>query len=175
MSKEEVLLNEEIKFPEVRCIDDSGKVYGIISSKEAQSIAHSQSLDLVCISPQAKPPVCKVMDYGKYRYHLEKKQKEAKKKQKRIDIKEIKLSVQIAQNDINYKVKHAHEFIQEGKHVRFKVVLKGRESSDPKLGIAVLKRIGEMMEDVAQPEKEPKSEGRFVIWLFVPKKHDKKG
>ena len=174
MSKEEVLLNEAIRFPEVRCIDDSGEVYGIISSKDAQDIAHSRGLDLVCISPQANPPVCKVMDYGKYRYQLEKKQKEAKKKQKRIDIKEIKLSVQIAQNDINYKVKHAREFIQEGKHVRFKVVLKGRESSDPKLGVAVLERIGEMMYDISQPEKEPKTEGRFVTWLFVPKKQDKR-
>ncbi len=170
MSKEEVLLNEEIRFPQVRCIDDNGEVYGIISSRDAQKIAQSKGVDLVCVSPNANPPVCKVMDYGKYRYHLEKKQKEAKRKQKQIDIKEIKLSTQIAQNDINYKVKHAREFIQEGKHVRFKVVLKGRESSDPQLGVAVLQRVGEMMEDISQPEKEPKAEGRFVSWLFVPKK-----
>ncbi len=169
MSKE-VLLNEEIRFPEVRCVDDSGEVYGIISAKEAQSIARERGLDLVCISPSAKPPVCKVMDYGKYRYQLEKKQKEAKKKQKQIEIKEIKLSTQIAQNDINYKVKHAREFIEDGKHVRFKVVLKGRESNDPQLGVVVLKRIGAMMEDIAQADGEPKAEGRFVVWMFVPRK-----
>lgn len=170
MSKEEVLLNDEIRFSEVRCIDDSGEVYGIISAREARDLAEQRGLDLVCVSPQAKPPVCKIMDYGKYRYQLEKKQKEAKKKQKQIDIKEIKLSAQIAQNDINYKVKHAREFIAEGKHVRFKVVLKGRESSDPSLGVSVLKRVGEMIIDIAQPEKEPKTEGRFVSWMFVPKR-----
>lgn len=170
MSKEEVLLNDEIRFSEVRCIDDDGEVYGIISSREAKDLAQERGLDLVCVSPNAKPPVCKIMDYGKYRYQLEKKQKEAKKKQKQIDIKEIKLSAQIAQNDINYKVKHAKEFIASGKHVRFKVVLKGREASDPQLGVSVLKRVGEMIEDIAQPEKEPKTEGRFVSWLFVPKR-----
>lgn len=165
-----MLLNDEIRFSEVRCIDDDGEVYGIISSREARDLAQERGLDLVCVSPNAKPPVCKIMDYGKYRYQLEKKQKEAKKKQKQIDIKEIKLSAQIAQNDINYKVKHAKEFIADGKHVRFKVVLKGRETSDPQLGVSVLKRVGEMIDDVAQPEKEPKTEGRFVSWLFVPKR-----
>lgn len=170
MSKEEVLLNEDIRFSEVRCIDDDGSTYGIISASEAREFARAKGLDLVCISPSAKPPVCKIMDYGKYRYQLEKKQKEAKKKQKQIDIKEIKLSAQIAQNDINYKVKHAKEFIASGKHVRFKVVLKGRETSNPQLGVAVLNRVREMMEEVAQPEKEPKTEGRFVSWLFVPKR-----
>lgn len=172
MSKE-VLLNEEIRFPEVRCVDDNGEVYGVISSYDAQKIAQSRGLDLVCVSPNAKPPVCKVMDYGKYRYQLEKKQKEAKKKQKQIEIKEIKLSTQIAQNDINYKVKHARDFITEGKHVRFKVVLKQREIINPQLGQSVLNRITEMMEDIAQPEKEPKTEGRFVSLLFVPKKQSK--
>lgn len=174
MSKEEVLLNQSINFKEVRCVGDDGEVYGIISSDEARSIASSKGLDLVLISPNAQPPVCKVMDYGKYRYQMEKKQKEAKKKQKQIEIKEIKLSTQIAQNDINYKVKHAHEFIADQKHVKFKVVLKGRENSDPQAGIDVMMRVSAMMEDVATPEKEPKTEGRFVTWLFVPKKHDKK-
>ncbi|STP12680.1 translation initiation factor IF-3 [Helicobacter mustelae] len=173
MSKEEVLLNQEIHFKEVRCVGDDGEVYGIISSSEAQKIANSKGLDLVLISPNANPPVCKVMDYGKYRYQLEKKQKEARKKQKQIEIKEIKLSTQIAQNDINYKVKHAREFIAEQKHVKFKVVLKGRETSDPQGGFEVLRRIAGMIEDVATSEKEPRVEGRYVIWLFVPKKQEK--
>ncbi|EJK6796047.1 translation initiation factor IF-3, partial [Campylobacter jejuni] len=127
MSKEkEVLLNEEIRADEIRCVGDDGKVYGIISSDEALEIANRLGLDLVMIAADAKPPVCKIMDYGKFRYQQEKKQKEAKKKQKVIDIKEIKLSVKIAQNDINYKVKHALEFLEQGKHVRFRVFLKGR-------------------------------------------------
>ncbi|EDP3956792.1 translation initiation factor IF-3, partial [Campylobacter jejuni] len=139
MSKEkEVLLNEEIRADEIRCVGDDGKVYGIISSDEALEIANRLGLDLVMIAADAKPPVCKIMDYGKFRYQQEKKQKEAKKKQKVIDIKEIKLSVKIAQNDINYKVKHALEFLEQGKHVRFRVFLKGREMATPEAGVALL-------------------------------------
>ncbi|QEE95127.1 translation initiation factor IF-3 [Helicobacter pylori] len=169
MSRNEVLLNGDINFKEVRCVGDSGEVYGIISSKEALNIAQNLGLDLVLISASAKPPVCKVMDYNKFRYQNEKKIKEAKKKQKQIEIKEIKLSTQIAQNDINYKVKHAREFIEANKHVKFKVVLKGRESQNSKAGLDVLLRVQTMMEDLANPEKEPKTEGRFVSWMFVPK------
>ncbi|KMZ52007.1 translation initiation factor IF-3 [Helicobacter pylori] len=169
MSRNEVLLNGDINFKEVRCVGDNGEVYGIISSKEALNIAQNLGLDLVLISANAKPPVCKVMDYNKFRYQNEKKIKEAKKKQKQIEIKEIKLSTQIAQNDINYKVKHAREFIEANKHVKFKVVLKGRESQNSKAGLDVLLRVQTMMQDLANPEKEPKTEGRFVSWMFVPK------
>ncbi|KAA6507241.1 translation initiation factor IF-3 [Helicobacter pylori] len=169
MSRSEVLLNGDINFKEVRCVGDDGEVYGIISSKEALKIAQNLGLDLVLISASAKPPVCKVMDYNKFRYQNEKKIKEAKKKQKQIEIKEIKLSTQIAQNDINYKVKHAREFVEANKHVKFKVVLKGRESQNSKAGLDVLLRVQTMMEDLANPEKEPKTEGRFVSWMFVPK------
>ncbi|GAA7175055.1 translation initiation factor IF-3 [Helicobacter pylori] len=169
MSRSEVLLNGDINFKEVRCVGDDGEVYGIISSKEALKIAQNLGLDLVLISASAKPPVCKVMDYNKFRYQNEKKIKEAKKKQKQIEIKEIKLSTQIAQNDINYKVKHAREFIEANKHVKFKVVLKGRESQNSKAGLDVLLRVQTMMEDLANPEKEPKTVGRFVSWMFVPK------
>ncbi len=164
-----MLLNGDINFKEVRCVGDNGEVYGIISSKEALNIAQNLGLDLVLISASAKPPVCKVMDYNKFRYQNEKKIKEAKKKQKQIEIKEIKLSTQIVQNDINHKVKHAREFIESNKHVKFKVVLKGRESQNSKAGLDVLFRVQTMMQDLANPEKEPKTEGRFVSWMFVPK------
>lgn len=170
MSKEEVLINEEITLSEVRCISDSGEVYGIMSAREALEIAVREDLDLVLISPNAKPPVCKVMDYGKFRYHQEKRQKEARKKQKQIDIKEIKLSTQIAQNDINYKVKHAMEFLESGKHVRFKVFLKQREVNIPDAGMDTLKKVAAMIEEVAVAEKEPKIEGRYLSVLYVPKK-----
>lgn len=170
MSKEEVLINEEIRFDEVRCVGDNGEVYGVMSSSKALEIAVEKDLDLVLISPNAKPPVCKVMDYGKFRYHQEKRQKEAKKKQKQIDIKEIKLSTQIAQNDINYKVKHAREFITDGKHVRFKVFLKQREMNIQDAGIDTLKKVATMIEDIATAEKEPKIEGRYLSVLYVPKK-----
>ena len=159
MSKEnEVLLNEDIRAREVRCVGDDGTAYGVISR------------DVVLIAPDAKPPVCKIMDYGKFRYQQEKKQKEAKKKQKTIEIKEIKLSVKIAQNDINYKVKHASEFLQDGKHVKFRVFLKGREMSTPEAGVAMLEKVWEMIKDEADRDKEPIIEGRYVNMLVTPKK-----
>ena len=170
MSKEEVLLNEEINLKEVRCVSDDGHVYGVMSSREALEIAVREDLDLVLISPNANPPVCKIMDYGKFRYHQEKRQKEAKKKQKQIEIKEIKLSTQIAQNDINYKVKHAIQFLESGKHVHFKVFLKQRELSIPDAGKETLNKIAPMLEEVAIAEKEPKLEGRYLNVLYVPKK-----
>ncbi|MFI80099.1 translation initiation factor IF-3 [Campylobacter jejuni] len=171
MSKEkEVLLNEEIRADEIRCVGDDGKVYGIISSDEALEIANRLGLDLVMIAADVKPPVCKIMDYGKFRYQQEKKQKEAKKKQKVIDIKEIKLSVKIAQNDINYKVKHALEFLEQGKHVRFRVFLKGREMATPEAGVTLLEKIWILIENKANRDKEPNFEGRYVNMLVTPKK-----
>ncbi|AXP08929.1 translation initiation factor IF-3 [Campylobacter hepaticus] len=171
MSKEkEVLLNEEIRAEQVRCVGDDGKLYGIISSDEALEIANRLGLDLVMIAADAKPPVCKIMDYGKFRYQQEKKQKEAKKKQKVIDIKEIKLSIKIAQNDINYKVKHALEFLSQGKHVKFRVFLKGREMASPEAGVLLLEKIWTMIENQASRDKEPNFEGRYVNMLVVPKK-----
>ncbi|CAM3612648.1 MULTISPECIES: translation initiation factor IF-3 [Helicobacter] len=171
MSKnDEIVLNEEIDFPQIRCVGDDGEQYGLISSEEALRIADSKGLDLVLIAPDAKPPVCKIMDYGKFRYQQEKKQKEAKKKQKQIEIKEIKLSVKIASNDINYKVKHAKEFLEENKHVRFRVFLRGREVSEPQAGFEVLNRVASMLEEVANIDKDYKVEGRYVNMLVTPKK-----
>ncbi|MFL1707279.1 MULTISPECIES: translation initiation factor IF-3 [unclassified Campylobacter] len=171
MSKEnEVLLNEEIRASEVRCVGDDGTSYGIISRDEALKIAEKQGLDLVLIAPDAKPPVCKIMDYGKFRYQQEKKQKEAKKKQKIIDVKEIKLSVKIAQNDINYKVKHAIEFLEDGKHVKFRVFLKGREMATPEAGVVMLEKVWDMIKDIGNRDKEPIIEGRYVNMLVTPKK-----
>ncbi|PZT47520.1 translation initiation factor IF-3 [Helicobacter valdiviensis] len=171
MSKnEEVILNEEIDFPEVRCVGDDGEQYGVVSSEEALKIAEQKGLDLVLIAANAKPPVCKIMDYGKFRYQQEKKLKEAKKKQKQIEIKEIKLSVKIAINDINYKVKHAREFLEENKHVRFRVFLRGREVSEPQAGFEVLEKVATMLEDVANVDRDFKVEGRYVNMLVTPKK-----
>lgn len=172
--KDETLLNEAIRFPEVRCIGDDGTQYGIISSSEALNMAIDNGLDLVLISPNAKPPVVKIMDYGKFKYQQEKKKKEAKKKQKKIEVKEIKLSVKIADNDINYKVKHAREFLEAGKHVKFRVFLRGREMSNPEAGVEVLNRVWPMVEDIAQKENEPKLEGRYVNMLVTPLKEKSK-
>jgi translation initiation factor IF-3 len=171
LSKEkEVFLNEEIRVAEVRCIGDDGTQYGIISRKEALAKADELGLDLVLIAPDANPPVAKIMNYGKFKYQQEKKLKEARKNQKIIEIKEIKLSVKIAQNDINYKVKHAREFLEEGKHVKFRVFLKGREMANPEIGEQVLETLWPMLEDIAEREKTPKLEGRYINMLATPKK-----
>jgi translation initiation factor IF-3 len=170
--KDNVLMNEDIRFKEVRCNSEEG-THGIISSFEAQKLADEAGLDLVCIAPDGKPPVVKIMDYGKFKYQQEKKKKEARKNQKVIVTKEIKLSVKIAQNDINYKVKHAREFIEAGNHVKFRVFLRGREMSNWKAGAEVLDGVWPMMEDIGQKEHEPKFEGRYVNMLVVPKKKEK--
>lgn len=167
--KDDVIMNEMITVKEVRCTSDDGTNYGIISTAEALQTADSLGLDLVLIAPDGKPPVAKIMDYGKFRYQQEKKKKEAKKNQKVIVIKEIKLSVKIAENDISYKVKHAREFIEEGNHVKFRVFLKGREMANPQSGIDVLNKIWPMIEDIAVMDKEPKLEGRYVNMMALPK------
>ena len=168
--KDDVIMNEMITAKEVRCTSDDGTNHGIITTAQALALADEMGLDLVLIAPDGKPPVAKIMDYGKFRYQQEKKKKEAKKNQKVIVIKEIKLSVKIAENDINYKVKHAREFLDEGNHVRFRVFLKGREMANPQSGIEVLNKIWPMLEDVAIMDKEPKLEGRYVNLLILPKK-----
>ncbi len=168
--KDDVIMNELITAKEVRCTSDDGTNYGIISTEEALKIAETLGLDLVLIAPDGKPPVAKIMDYGKFRYQQEKKKKEAKKNQKVILVKEIKLSVKIAENDVSYKVKHAREFLEEGNHVKFRVFLKGREMSNPQSGIDVLNKIWPMVEDISTKDKEPKLEGRYVNLLVIPKK-----
>ena len=167
--KDDVIMNEMITVKEVRCTSDDGTNYGIISTAEALQTADSLGLDLVLIAPDGKPPVAKIMDYGKFRYQQEKKKKEAKKNQKVIVIKEIKLSVKIAENDVSYKVKHAREFIEEGNHVKFRVFLKGREMANPQSGVDVLNKIWPMIEDIAVMDKEPKLEGRYVNMMALPK------
>ena len=167
--KDDVIMNEMITVKEVRCTSDEGTNYGIISTADAIKLADEMGLDLVLIAPDAKLLVAKIMDYGKFRYQQEKKKKEAKKNQKVIVIKEIKLSVKIAENDISYKVKHAREFIEEGNHVKFRVFLKGREMANPQSGIEVLNKIWPMLEDIAVMDKEPKLEGRYVNMMALPK------
>ncbi|MBP9616511.1 MAG: translation initiation factor IF-3 [Aliarcobacter sp.] len=163
-------MNEMITAKEVRCTSDEGTNYGIISTAEALKVADELGLDLVLIAPDGKPPVAKIMDYGKFRYQQEKKKKEAKKNQKVIVVKEIKLSVKIAENDVNYKVKHAREFLEEGNHVKFRVFLKGREMANPQAGVDVLNKVWPMIEDLAVMDKEPKLEGRYVNMMALPKK-----
>jgi len=154
-------MNDDIRVPEVRCNVDGGESLGIISTDEAMNHANEMGLDLVLIAPTAKPPVAKIMDYGKFKYQEEKKLKEQRKNQTKIDLKEIKLSVKIADNDISYKVKHAREFLQAGKHVKFRVFLRGREMAHPEAARDVLMRVWPMVEDVGVMDKPPRFEGRY--------------
>ncbi len=166
----EAIMNENIRVREVRCLGDDGTAYGIISTSEAQSTADDLGLDLVLISPDANPPVAKIMDYGKFKYQQEKKKKEARKNQQKVVVKEVKFSVKIAQNDINYKVKHAREFLEKGFYVKCRVFLKGREMAHPEAGVEVLNKIWPMLEDIGNKDNEPKLEGRFVNMLVLPQK-----
>lgn len=165
-----VIMNDDIRVPEVRCNVDGGEPLGVISTDEAMEKANELGLDLVMIAPDAKPPVAKIMDYGKYRYQKEKQLKEQRKNQTKIDVKEIKLSVKIAENDIAYKVKHAREFLEKGKHVKFRVFLRGREMAHPEAARDVLMRVWPMVEDMGTMEKPPKFEGRYYNMTVLPLK-----
>ncbi|MDD2357516.1 MAG: translation initiation factor IF-3 [Thiovulaceae bacterium] len=166
--QDRVIMNDDIRVPEVRCNVDGGESLGIISTDEAMEKANQMGLDLVLIAPTAKPPVAKIMDYGKFKYQEEKKLKEQRKNQTKIDVKEIKLSVKIAENDISYKVKHAREFLAEGKHVKFRVFLRGREMAHPEAAKEVLLRVWPMLEDVATMDKQPSFEGRYYNMYLLP-------
>lgn len=163
-------MNDAIRANELRVLSDEGEQFGIISKQEALEIAEAKGLDLVLVSPDAKPPVAKVMDYGKHKYEVEKKKKEARKNQKKIEVKEVKFSCKIAENDINYKVKHAREFLEKGKHVKLRVFLRGREMANPEWGIEVLQRVWPMLEDVGNLEKDAHQEGRYINMYVTPLK-----
>jgi translation initiation factor IF-3 len=169
--KENVIMNEDVLnlSREVRCIAEEGEL-GIIPTSEALDKAYEAGLDLVVVAPQAKPPVAKIMDYGKYKYQQDKKKKEAKKKQVRIDVKEIKFTSKINQHDIDYKVKHAIEFLEKGKHVKFRVFLRGREIATPEAGFDVINRVWEMVKEYADRDKPPKLEGNHINMLVTPKR-----
>jgi len=168
--KDDVIMNDDIRVREVRCMGEDGNQYGIISTRDALALADEQGLDLVLIAPDGKPPVAKIMNYGKFKYQEEKKKKEARKNQKVIVVKEIKLSVKIAENDVSYKVKHAREFLEAGHHVKFRVFLRGREMANPGAGVEVLNRVWPMVEDLGTKDKPPRLEGRYVNMLVLPHK-----
>ena len=167
---DDTIMNDAIRIRELRVLGDDGEQFGIISRDEAMAIANEKGLDLVLVSPDAKPPVAKIMDYGKHKYELEKKKKEARKNQKKIEVKEVKFSCKIAENDINYKVKHAREFLEKGKHVKLRVFLRGREMANPEWGVEVLNRVWPMLEDIAVLESPAKQEGRYINMYVTPLK-----
>ena len=164
------MINEQIRDKEVRVIGKDGEQLGIMSSKEAYQLAKEADLDLVKIAPTAKPPVCKIVDYGKYRYEAMRKEKEAKKKQKVIDIKEVRLSPNIDTNDLNTKVNQARKFLAKGDKVKVTLRFRGREIAHVNASKSILDEFAKMLEDVAVVEKEAKFEGRSMIMFLTEKK-----
>ena len=154
-------------------IDSDGTQVGIVSLNEALDLAAERKLDLVKIAPKAKPPVCKILDYGKYRYELQKKEKEARKNQRVVDIKEIRLSLNIDTNDFNTKVNHAKRFLKEGNKVKASIRFRGREMAHTDLGQEVMKRFAQVMSEFAVIEKQPKLEGRSMQMFLAPLPKDK--
>lgn len=164
------MINEQIRDKAVRLIGADGAQLGIMSAREAMNIANEAELDLVKISPKADPPVCKIMDYGKYRFELARREKEAKKKQRTIEIKEVRLSPNIDTNDLNTKVSHARRFLEKGNKVKVTLRFRGREMAHVNQTKGVLDEFAEMLKDVSEIEKKPKLEGRSMTMVLTEKK-----
>ena len=162
-------INEEIRAREVRVITADGEQLGIMSGRAAQQLAVERHLDLVEIAPTAKPPVCKIMDYGKFRYEQQKREKEARKKQKTFDIKEVKLRPGIEDHDFNVKYKNAVRFLEDGDKVKVTIMFRGRELSHPELGEVLLNKMAKQLKEIAVVERVPKLEGKNMIMIVAPK------
>lgn len=165
----EMQINEEITDKEVRLISNDGEQLGIVSAAQAQKLAAEKNLDLVKIAPQAKPPVCKIMDYGKYRFEQSKREKGAKKNQRVIEIKEIRLSPNIDVHDFDTKVGHARKFLSAGNKTKVSIRFRGREMTHTDLGLTIMAQFAEKCEDIASVEKPAKLEGRQMLMFLAPK------
>ncbi len=163
------MVNEEISAPEVRLIGDDGEQLGIMPAAEALKIAESKEMDLVMIAAGGKPPVCKIMDYGKYRFEQSKREKEAKKKQRVIEIKEIRMSPSIGENDFNTKLRAGQKFLAEGNRLKVTIRFRGREMAHTNLGEQLLKDYAAKCTDVAAMDKNPKLEGRNMSMFLSPR------
>ena len=166
----ELMINERIRDREVRLVSESGEQLGIMSSREALKLAREADLDLVKIAPNAKPPVCKIIDYGKYRYELARKEKEAKKKQKTMEVKEVRLSPNIDTNDLNTKANQARKFITKGDKVKVTLRFRGREMAHVNYSKQILDSFYERLEDIAVVDKNPKMEGRSMVMFLSQKR-----
>lgn len=171
ISVKELLINEEIKANEVRVIDAAGEPIGIMSTAQALQLAYDRGLDLVLMAPQATPPVTRIMDYGKYRFECEKREKEAKKKQQVVELKEIQLSCRIDVHDFETKARQARKFLESGNKVRVVIRFKGREMSHMAIGRDVMTRFCESLAEVGGSDKPPSLDGRFMSMVLSPLKN----
>ncbi|MCR4925104.1 MAG: translation initiation factor IF-3 [Clostridiales bacterium] len=169
ISNKELQINEEIRDNEIRVITNDGEQLGIMSAKEALKIAVEQNLDLVKISPQAQPPVCKIMDYGKYRFEQAKREKEARKNQRVVEVKEIRLSLNIDTHDFETKANHARKFLASGDKVKVSIRFRGREMAHPESALDIMQKFADMLEENGVIEKPAKLEGRQMLMFMAPK------
>ena len=169
ISKQELQINEQIRDKELRVIDSDGTQLGIMPLRRAMELAEQKNLDLVKIAPQANPPVCKIIDYGKYRFEQAKREKEARKNQRVVEIKEVRLSLNIDTHDFETKKNHALRFISEGNKVKASIRFRGREMGHPELGLEIMRRFADAMSEVANVEKPAKLEGRTMLMFLAPK------
>lgn len=168
IKKDQIQVNNQIRDKEVRLIDFDGTMIGIVSAREAQMKANEREMDLVKISPNADPPVCKIMDYGKYLYELAKREKEAKKKQTNISVKEIRLSAKIEEHDFAFKLKNAMKFLKDGDKVKVSIRFRGREMQFTSMAYEVIDKFADMIKDYGKMEKKPSMDGRSMSVMFVP-------
>jgi len=168
IKKDQIQVNNQIRDKEVRLIDFDGTMIGIVSAREAQLKANEREMDLVKISPNANPPVCKIMDYGKYLYELSKKEKEAKKKQTNISVKEIRLSAKIEEHDFAFKLKNAMKFLKDGDKVKISIRFRGREMQFTSMAYDVIDKFAEMIKEYGKMESKPSMDGRSMSVMFVP-------
>ena len=167
----ELMINEQIRDREIRLIGEDGEQLGIMSARDAMKLAREANLDLVKISPTAKPPVCKIIDYGKYRYEQARREKEARKKQKTIEVKEIRLSPNIDTNDLNTKVNQARKFVSGGNKVKVAVRFRGRELAHTAVGKTILEDFAQKLSDIAVIDKPAKLEGKSMVMFLVEKRN----
>lgn len=163
-------INERIRFPKIRVIDTDGAQLGILTPNEALQLAEEKELDLVLLSDKAEPPVCRIMDYGKYKFEQEKKAREARKKQHTADVKEVKMRYKIEPHDYNVRVKQAERFLKDGDKVKATVMFRGREIQHSDLAEELLKRMATDLDSVGEVQQMPKKEGRNMMMLIAPKK-----
>lgn len=171
--KQELPINEQIRAKEIQLIDEQGEKRGIMKLNEALDLAYEKKLDLVLVAPNAEPPVCKIMNYGKYKFEQTKREKEAKKKQKVLEIKEIRITPNIEQHDFDFKVKNARKFIEDGNKVKITVRFRGRELNYVKLGEDNLNEFANALSDIASPEKKAVLEGKNMFIILAKKAENK--
>jgi translation initiation factor IF-3 len=173
-SKDEHRINERIRVPEVRLIDEAGNQVGVVPTREALQMARDRGLDLMEVSPNAQPPVCKICDYGKFKYEKKKKDHQAKKKQTVIKVKEIQLRPQTEEHDLDYKFKNVRQFLEEGDKAKITIMFRGREITYADQGYKMMKRLTEMVKDIAIVESPAKLEGKKMIMVLAPAPGGKK-